>query len=84
MAFDTHVRLLIGANAYACITECGVRFDVKLNPGRSAKAALADYVAEQEARALVILENAARAKRAIAALEAQTLERKAILAKARA
>ena len=64
MDWRTKVKVLIGASAYACITECGVSFDVKLAPGRKVATALRDYAEEQRARAACIIANAERAERA--------------------
>lgn len=75
MTWNTQVKLLIGASAYACITECGVRFDVKLAPGRLASTALREYAAEQRARAACIIENAERAERAAVVFDAERAER---------
>ena len=71
MAYDTQVRLIIGASAYACITECGVRFDVRLAPGRLAQTALRQYADTERARAACIIENAERAERAAIVLDEQ-------------
>lgn len=62
--WGTKVRILIGASAYACITECGVQFDVRLAPGRKAETALREYAAIERARAECLIENAERAERA--------------------
>ncbi|MDB6151513.1 MAG: hypothetical protein JWQ44_2961 [Chthoniobacter sp.] len=70
MTYDTQVRLIIGASAYACIKECGVQFDVRLAPGRSAAVALREYAEVERARAACIIENANRAERAATVLEA--------------
>lgn len=69
MAWDTQVKLIIGANAYACVTECGVKFDIRLTPGRLAATSLREYAAEQKARADCLIESAERAERAAAWLE---------------
>lgn len=61
---ETKVKLLIGANAYACITESGVAFDVKLAPGKSAESALREYASEQRERAQSLIANAEMAERA--------------------
>lgn len=71
MAYDTKVRIIIGASAYACITECGVQFDIRLAPGRLAATALREYAQTERARALCLIDNAERAERA-----AQVLDRK--------
>ena len=68
---NTEVRLLIGANAYACITENGVSFDVRLAPGRLAATALREYAEVQRARAACLIENAERAERAAVVLDAR-------------
>ena len=67
--FDTKVRLLIGASAYACITESGVQFDVRLAPGRLAATALREYAEIERARAACLIENAERAERAAIVLQ---------------
>ena len=66
---QTSVRLFFGASAYACITECGVRFDVRLAPGRKASTALREYADIQRARAECLMDNAERAERAAAILD---------------
>lgn len=71
MQYDTQVNLIIGASAYAVITESGVRFDVKLAPGRTAATALREYAAVERARAACLIENAERAERAAAVQEAK-------------
>ena len=71
----TQVRLIIGANAYACITEGGVRFDVKLAPGRLAATALREYAETERARAACLIENAERAERAAAVMDEQGARR---------
>lgn len=68
-AWDTQVRLIIGASAYAVITECGGQFDVRLTPGRRASTALREYASEQRARAACIIESAERAERAAIVLD---------------
>ncbi|MFA7334866.1 MAG: hypothetical protein WC130_11330 [Kiritimatiellia bacterium] len=46
------VRLLIGANAYACITQAnGRQTDIRLNPGKSAVKSLRESAAEYLERA---------------------------------
>lgn len=64
MTWNTKVDIIIGASAYAVITECGVRFDVRLSPGRTAATALREYAEIQRARAACLIENAERAERA--------------------
>jgi hypothetical protein len=71
MAWDTKVSLIIGASAYAVITECGVRFDVRLAPGRLAATALREYAEAQRARADCLIENAERAERAAVVMDEQ-------------
>lgn len=71
MDWNTKVNLLIGAHAYACIEECGVRFDVRLAPGRKASTALREYAEIERARAACLIENAERAERAAAVLDAK-------------
>lgn len=67
--YGTQVSLFFGAHAYACITECGVRFDVRLTPGRKAATSLREYAEEQRARAACIIESAERAERAASVLD---------------
>lgn len=46
------VHYLIGAHAYACITEAsGRRTDIRLEPGRGAAQSLREYAADQRTRA---------------------------------
>lgn len=45
------VRLLIGANAYACVTHDAGQTDIKLSAGKSAQASLREYAAECLSRA---------------------------------
>lgn len=71
MAWDTKVSLIIGASAYAVITECGVRFDVRLAPGRLAATALREYADTERARAACLIENAERAERAAVVMDQQ-------------
>lgn len=75
MAWNTEVKLIIGAHAYAVITENGVRFDVRLAPGRTAATALREYAETQRARAACLIENAERAERAAAVQEAKNAKR---------
>ena len=72
---NTQVRLLIGASAYACITECGVKFDVRLAPGRLAATALREYAESERARAACLIEKAELAERAALVLDKQNAER---------
>jgi hypothetical protein len=72
---DTRVRIIIGASAYACITEYGVQFDVKLAPGRKAATALREYAEVQRARAACLIENAERAERAAIVMDEQGARR---------
>ena len=74
MNWDTKVHIFVSANAYACITECGVQFDVRLSPGRKAATALRDYAEEQRARAACIVANAERAERAALVLDAKEVK----------
>ena len=69
--WGTKVALFYGASAYACITECGVRFDVRLTPARRASTSLREYAEEQRARAACIIENAERAERAAFVLDSK-------------
>lgn len=41
-----NVRILIGANAYACIEQGARKTDILLSPGKGAAASLRDYAAE--------------------------------------
>lgn len=66
-----HVKLLIGANAYACIEDEGVKHDVLLSPGKSAQASLREYAADARRRVATLLEHAERAERAVYWLDAQ-------------
>ena len=63
------VRMLIGANAYACIRENGVQHDILLSPGKSAIASLREYAAENRKQAAAQIERAERAERAALHLE---------------
>jgi hypothetical protein len=72
MNWDTKVNIFVGASAYACISECGVRFDVRLAPGRKAATALREYAEVQRARADCLVENAERAERAALVLDQKT------------
>lgn len=69
MNWDTKVHIFVGASAYACITECGVQFDVRLSPGRKAATALREYAEAQRARADCMVANAERAERAALVLD---------------
>lgn len=75
MPYDTQVNLIIGAHAYAVITECGVRFDVKLSPGRLAATALREYAEIERARAACLIENAERAERAAIVMDTKAAAR---------
>ena len=63
------VRILVGANAYACIEQNGRKTDILLAPGRSAPQALREYAADQRERAERILSMVAVAETAAAELE---------------
>lgn len=76
---NTQVKLIIGASAYACITEGGVKFDVRLAPGRLASTALREYAEIERARAACLIENAERAERGAVVLDQQNAERLAKL-----
>lgn len=67
--WNTKVKLMFGASAYACITECGVNFDIRLTPGRKASTSLREYAEEQRARAACMIESAERAERAAIVLD---------------
>lgn len=76
---NTQVRLIIGASAYACITECGVKFDIRLAPGRLAATALREYAEMERARAACLIEKAELAERGAAVLDQQNAQRLANL-----
>lgn len=63
------VRLLIGANAYACITEHGMQHDIRLESGKHASKSLRSYAESQRLRAKQAIESAERAERAANVLE---------------
>jgi hypothetical protein len=63
--------MILAGGAYACLTEGARTLDVRLNPGRAASVALREYVAEERARAALILARAEMAERGAAALAAQ-------------
>lgn len=65
------VKLLIGANAYAVITEGGRQTDIKLSAGKSAQASLREYAQEQRQKAERALNMAALAERATDKLESE-------------
>lgn len=64
-----NVRLIIGASAYACITENGRAIDIRLEPGKGAPQSLRNYAQEQRDRAQRALDMADIAERAAAKLE---------------
>lgn len=67
-----NVRILIGANAYACIEEQGGRkTDIRLEPGKSAQASLHAYAVDQRERAARLLELATLAENAAAVLDSK-------------
>lgn len=59
-----NVKLLIGANAYACITHEGCKTDILLQAGKSAQASLREYASDQRERARKMEELAILAERA--------------------
>lgn len=63
------VNLLIGANAYACISENGRKTDILLSPGKGASQSLREFAQEQRARAARIADMASLAERAADKLE---------------
>lgn len=63
------VKLLIGANAYACIEESGRKTDILLSHGKGAPASLREYAADQRQRAKKLTELAELAERAAKVLE---------------
>ncbi len=62
------VKMLIGANAYACITMGNRKVDIKLSPGKSAPDSLREYAVEQRDRAAHMLAMAEIAERAAESL----------------
>lgn len=63
------VRVMVGAShAYACISEPGRSLDVRLEPGRSAAASLAEIAHEERAKAAKLLQRADILERAARAL----------------
>jgi hypothetical protein len=64
MDWQTKVRLIVMKDTYACISECGAEFHIKLAPNKKAATALRDYAEEQRARAACIIANAEIAERA--------------------
>lgn len=58
------VRIFCGAAAYACISENGRQTDIRLDPGKSPRASLAEYAAAERERAARILAMADIAERA--------------------
>lgn len=65
------VRMLIGANAYACITKGGRKTDILLQAGKSAQSSLREYAVEQRERAKRILEMADLAEMAADKLDSE-------------
>ncbi|WP_158589811.1 hypothetical protein [Gemmobacter lutimaris] len=63
------VKLIIGANAYACVTHDAGQTDIRLSPGKSAVASLREYATECEARAAREKDKAELARRAADHLE---------------
>lgn len=63
------VKFLIGANAYACIQDGGVKHDILLSPGKSAQASLREYAVDRRKAAARYLADAERAERAAAHLD---------------
>jgi hypothetical protein len=62
------VRIIIGAHAYACITDAGVKHDIRLEPGKSANESLKNYARDKRRKAAEYLADAERAERAEAHL----------------
>lgn len=60
--------MVLATGAYACLSEGARTLDVRLNPGRKASVALAEYVASERERAAAILARAAFAERGAAQL----------------
>lgn len=59
-----HVRILIGASAYACINDGARKTDLLLSPGKGAQASLRESAAEyreKAARQIALAELAERA-----------------------
>ena len=75
------VRLLIGANAYACIMEGEKKTDILLSAGQSAQASLRDYARDQRERAERLLDLASLAERAADKLDSQAERLRAVKAK---
>lgn len=63
------VKVLIGANAYACITHEGGKTDILLQAGKSAQSSLRQYAAEQRERAQRLEDLAILADRAADSLD---------------
>lgn len=63
------VRILVGANAYACIEDAGRSMDVRLSPGRSAPTSMRETAKEWRDKAAQLIERADLAERAAALLE---------------
>jgi hypothetical protein len=66
------VRILVGANAYACITDGNCSVDVLLSPGKGPAASLRETAAETRERARRDLVRADRYERAADQLERET------------
>ncbi|MGA1831627.1 hypothetical protein [Rhizobium wenxiniae] len=63
------VKILVGANAYACIEKSGSKTDILLSPGKSAPASLREYAADQRGRAERLQKMAELAEMAAVVLE---------------
>lgn len=68
---DIDVRILVGAHAYATVTEGSRKTDFLLSAGKSAPASLREYADEQRERAQRILAMANLAERAATKLESE-------------
>lgn len=66
---DIDVRILVGAHAYATVTEGNRKTDFLLSAGKSAQASLREYATEQRERVQRILAMADLAERAATKLE---------------
>jgi hypothetical protein len=60
------VKIFVGAHAYACITDAGVKHDIRLEPGKSANESLKSYAKGKRRKAAEYIEEAERAERAAA------------------
>lgn len=66
------VRILVAANAYACIAHVAGQTDIRLSPGKSAQVSLREYATDTRQRADDMLRKAALAENAAAWLDSNT------------